>query len=82
MCVTPVSPFSAWFQGEVLRQNSDNDVRARLVLPSVNDPNSLVLQGVKKSARGNYSCQVGNGIPNHDYQVQSEPIFLDVKCEL
>ena len=52
-----------------------------MVLPSVNDPNVLVLQGVKKAARGNYSCRVGNGIPTHDYEVESEPIFLDVKCK-
>ena len=52
-----------------------------MVLPSVNDPNVLVLQGVKKAARGNYSCRVGNGIPTHDFEVQSEPIFLDVKCK-
>ncbi len=32
------------FQGEVLKQNRNSDPRARLVLPSVNDPNSLVLQ--------------------------------------
>ncbi len=38
-------------------------------------------QGVKKAARGNYSCRVGNGVPNHDFEVQSDPIFLDVKCE-
>jgi hypothetical protein len=65
----------------VLKQNRDDDLRARMVLPSVNDPNVLVLQGVKKSARGNYSCQVGNGIPTHDYEVESHPIFLDVKCK-
>ena len=52
-----------------------------MVLPSVNDPNVLVLQGVKKAARGNYSCRVGNGIPSYDYQVESPPVFLDVKCK-
>ena len=56
-------------------------MRARMVLPSVNDPNVLVLQGVKKAARGNYSCRVGNGIPTHDFEVESDPIFLDVKCK-
>ena len=68
-------------QNQVLKQNRDDDLRARMVLPSVNDPNVLVLQGVKKAARGNYSCRVGNGIPTHDYEVESEPIFLDVKCK-
>ena len=68
-------------QGQILKQNRDDDLRARMVLPSVNDPNVLVLQGVKKAARGNYSCRVGNGIPTHDFEVQSEPIFLDVKCK-
>ena len=70
------------FQGEVLKQNRVNsDARARLVLPSVNDPGVLVLQGVKKAARGNYSCRVGNGVPTYAHVVESEPIFLDVKCE-
>ncbi len=69
-------------QGEILRQNREGDDRARLVLPSVNDPNVLVLQGVKKAARGNYSCTVGNGVPTYDYKVQSEPLFLDVKCKM
>ena len=32
------------FQGEVLRQNRHDDPRARMVLPSVNDPGVLVLQ--------------------------------------
>ena len=68
-------------QNQVLKQNRDDDLRARMVLPSVNDPNVLVLQGVKKAARGNYSCRVGNGIPTHDYEVESQPIFLDVKCK-
>ena len=40
------------------------------------------LQGVKKAARGNYSCRVGNGVPTYSHVVESEPIFLDVKCEL
>ena len=40
------------------------------------------LQGVKKAARGNYSCRVGNGVPTYAHVVESEPIFLDVKCEL
>ena len=52
-----------------------------MVLPSVNDPNVLVLQGVKKAARGNYSCKVGNGIPSYNYEVESKPVFLDVKCK-
>ena len=65
-----------------MRQNLNDDIRAATVLPSVNDPNTLVLQGVKKAARGNYSCQVGNGIPKHDHVVQSTPVFLDVKCKL
>lgn len=69
-------------QNQVLKQNRDDDLRARMVLPSVNDPNVLVLQGVKKAARGNYSCRVGNGIPTHDFEVESDPIFLDVKCKL
>ena len=56
-------------------------MRARMVLPSVNDPNVLVLQGVKKAARGNYSCKVGNGIPSYNYEVESAPVFLDVKCK-
>ena len=62
-------------------KQSRNSKMARMVLPSVNDPNILVLQGVEKEARGNYSCRVGNGIPNHDYEVESSPIFLDVKCK-
>ena len=70
-----------WLQGQILKQNRNDDMRARMVLPSVNDPNVLVLQGVKKAARGNYSCRVGNGIPTHDFEVQSDPIFLDVKCK-
>ena len=70
------------FQGEVLKQKRNSDPRARLVLPSVNDPGVLVLQGVKKAARGNYSCRVGNGVPTYSHVVESEPIFLDVKCEL
>ena len=69
------------FQGYVLRQNRNDDLRARMVLPSVNDPNVLVLQGVKKAARGNYSCKVGNGIPSYNYEVESKPVFLDVKCK-
>ena len=69
------------FQGHVLRQNRNDDLRARMVLPSVNDPNVLVLQGVKKAARGNYSCKVGNGIPSYNYEVESKPVFLDVKCK-
>ena len=73
--------FLDFLQNEVLKQKRDDDMRARMVLPSVNDPNVLVLQGVKKAARGNYSCRVGNGIPTHDFDVESEPIFLDVKCE-
>ena len=73
--------FFYFLQNEVLKQKRDDDMRARMVLPSVNDPNVLVLQGVKKAARGNYSCRVGNGIPTHDFDVESEPIFLDVKCE-
>ena len=68
-------------QGYVLRQNQNDDIRARMVLPSVNDPNVLVLQGVKKAARGNYSCKVGNGIPSYNYEVESKPVFLDVKCK-
>ena len=72
---------SSLFQGEVLKQNRNSDPRARLVLPSVNDPGVLVLQGVKKAARGNYSCRVGNGVPTYSHVVESEPIFLDVKCE-
>ena len=70
-----------WLQGQILKQNRNDDMRARMVLPSVNDPNVLVLQGVKKAARGNYSCRVGNSIPTHDFEVQSDPIFLDVKCK-
>ena len=79
MCIK----FCFWwfFQGEVLRQNRNDDLRARMVLPSVNDPNVLVLQGVKKAARGNYSCKVGNGIPSYNYEVESKPVFLDVKCK-
>ena len=73
--------FLDFLQNEVLKQKRDDDMRARMVLPSVNDPNVLVLQGVKKAARGNYSCHVGNEIPTHDYDVEREPIFLDVKCE-
>ena len=73
--------FLDFLQNEVLKQKRDDDMRARMVLPSVNDPNVLVLQGVKKAARGNYSCRVGNGIPTHNFDVESEPIFLDVKCE-
>ncbi len=69
------------FQGAVLRQNRHDDPRARLVLPSVNDPNILVLQGVKRAARGNYSCRVGNGVPTPDHEVTSQPIHLDVKCK-
>ena len=69
------------FQGHILRQNRNDDLRARMVLPSVNDPNVLVLQGVKKAARGNYSCKVGNGIPSYNYEVESKPVFLDVKCK-
>ena len=38
-------------------------------------------QCVKKVARGNYTCRVSNGIPIQDYDVESQPIFLDVKCE-
>lgn len=64
-----------------MRQNRNDDMRARMVLPSVNDPNVLVLQGVKKAARGNYSCKVGNGIPSYNYEVESSPEFLDVKCK-
>ena len=64
-----------------MKLNRDDDSRARYLLPSVNDPNVLVLQGVKKAARGNYSCRVGNGIPTHDHEVTSPPVFLDVKCE-
>ena len=68
-------------QGEILKLNRDDDTRARYLLPSVNDPNVLVLQGVKKAARGNYSCRVGNGIPTHDHEVTSQPVFLDVQCK-
>jgi hypothetical protein len=76
------NPFdSNLFQGNVLKQNREDDARARMVLPSVNDANVLVLQGVKKAARGNYSCRVGNGIPTYAHVVQSKPIFLDVKCK-
>ena len=64
-----------------MRQNRNDDLRSRQVLPSVNDPNVLVLQGVKKAARGNYSCKVGNGIPTYNYEVESKPVFLDVKCK-
>ena len=73
--------FFLFQQGYVLRQNQNDDIRARMVLPSVNDPNVLVLQGVKKAARGNYSCKVGNGIPSYNYEVESKPVFLDVKCK-
>ena len=55
----------------MLKRNNYDDPRAQRVLPSVNDP----------TARGNYSCKVGNSIPTHDYEVQSKPLFLDVKCE-
>ena len=71
----------SFLQGEPLYQKYSDDERANRVLPSVNDPTVLVLQGVKKAARGNYSCRVGNGIPTHDHEVESAPIFLDVKCK-
>ncbi|XP_059088050.1 neural cell adhesion molecule 2-like [Tigriopus californicus] len=77
---SPKTKIVTWLHnGQILKQNRHDDPRARMVLPSVNDPNSLVLQGVKKAARGNYSCRVGNGIPTHDYEVQAQPKFLDVK---
>nr|XP_040583949.1 nephrin-like isoform X1 [Lepeophtheirus salmonis] len=76
----PKTKIVTWLHnGEILKKTRGNDIRARLVLPSVNDPSVLVLQGVKKAARGNYSCVVGNGVPSHDHVVQSQPVFLDVK---